>query len=87
MLNEIMTHDTRAWHSPPTFAAAINPHHTNKQQALLDQRTMWHTQMLAGATKARIDVVHAHFPAAIAAAADCVTPSFGITPETLAAEK
>lgn len=77
------------WHEPPAFAAAIDPHHVNNQEALLDQRIMSCMLMLAQPMQARIHAVHAYFPAAIAAAAaGCRAPNMlAITPDILAAEK
>jgi len=76
------------WREPPALAAAVDPQHAADPQALLDQRILECTRMLAKALHAQMHVVHAYFPAMVAAAADSRPEGFlAVTPELMAAEK
>ncbi len=76
------------WHAHPAFAAAVDPSHPGDRQALLDHRILDYAHMLAGRTNGSVQVVHAYFPAMIAATVSPVAPSpLDVAPEVLAAER
>ena len=76
------------WRTPPSLAAAVDPDHAADPQALLDQRILECTGLLARALKAETHVVYAYVPVLMAAAADYGAPSMlAASPELAAAEK